>query len=394
MNSFQKDCSARIQSVQSPIIPTIAAKIRETPGTISLGQGVVYYGPPAQALERMKASLQNPTNNIYGEVQGSPELRQAIAGKLVRENRVELDGSALVVSAGSNMAFYNAVLAISEPGDEVIIAHPYYFNHEMAITMAGCKPVAIPVDNDYQLGIESVTAAVNDHTKAIVTISPNNPTGAIYPEDTLRSINNLCRERGIYHISDEAYEYFVYGSKKHFSPGSIPGASAHTLSLYSLSKSYGFAGWRIGYMVVPVHLLDAIVKIQDTVLICPTMVSQTAAIGALDAGVAYCETKMTQIRSMRAEVLNRLTDLGDLAMPVVSDGAFYVLLNLRKNIDDLALVDRLIRRYRVAVIPGSAFGITQGCYLRIAYGALDPKSVEEGMNRLVNGIQELISGPY
>ena len=130
-------------------------------------------------------------------------------------------------------------------------------------------------------------AAITPRTRAIVTISPNNPSGAVYPKATLAAVNALCSERGIYHISDEAYEYFVYDGAEHFSPASLPGATEHTISLYSFSKAYGFASWRIGYMVIPEALTVAVRKAQDTILICPPVVSQHAALGALAAPADY-----------------------------------------------------------------------------------------------------------
>src|SRR5262249_18275058 len=156
---------------------------------------------------------------------------------------------------------------------ELVLQVPYYFNHEMAITMASCQPVLVPADSNYQLQPKLIRAAITKRTKAVVTVSPNNPTGAVYPEDALREVNQLCRDHGIYHIHDEAYEYFTYNGARHFSPGSIPGAEAYTISLYSLSKAYGFASWRIGYMVAPNHLIEAINKIQDTILICAPVIS-------------------------------------------------------------------------------------------------------------------------
>ena len=173
-------------------------------------------------------------------------------------------------------------MATTSPGDEVILPVPFYFNHEMAIEMAGCRAVRVPTDDRYQLRVDAIASAVTDRTRAIVTISPNNPSGAVLGEQDLRAVNALCRERGIYHFSDEAYEYFTYGGARHVSPGSFPDAVGHTISLYSLSKAYGFAGWRIGYMVYPEHLDAAMMKSQDTILICPTVASQLAAVAALD----------------------------------------------------------------------------------------------------------------
>ena len=182
------------------------------------------------------------------------------------------------------MGFVNAVLAITDPGDEIILNTPYYFNHEMAITMADCKAVCVPTDENYQLRPEPIEKAITTRTRAVVTISPNNPSGAVYPEKTLRQVNDLCRRHGIYHISDEAYEYFIYDGARHFSPGSIAGSSQHTISLFSLSKAYGFASWRIGWMVIPERLFRPIRKIQDTILICPPVISQWAAVGAMRVG--------------------------------------------------------------------------------------------------------------
>ena len=155
--------------------------------------------------------------------------------------------------------------------------------------MASCRPVAVATDDRYQLRLDAIRAAITPRTRAIVTISPNNPSGAVYPEADLRAVNALCAERGLYHITDEVYEYFTYDPATHTSAGSATGAAAHTISIYSLSKAYGFASWRIGYMVVPEALALAVNKIQDTMLICAPHISQAAAIGALRAGRAYCD---------------------------------------------------------------------------------------------------------
>ena len=252
---------SRMDAVQSPIIPAVAAIIQSHPGTISLGQGVVYYPPPPEAIAQITTFLANPDHHKYQAVEGIAPLLEQIAVKLKRENGIAIDPQRqVVVTAGSNMGFLNAVLAITHPGDEIILQTPYYFNHEMAVTIAGCRPILVATDERYQLHPEAIAQAITNRTRAIVTISPNNPTGVVYPEAALRQVNDLCRDRGIYHINDEAYEYFTYDGAQHFSPGSIADSSEHTLSLYSLSKAYGFASWRIGYMVIPAHLLAAVMK--------------------------------------------------------------------------------------------------------------------------------------
>ena len=382
--------SFRIRSVQTPIIPVVGELIRQHPGTISLGQGVVWYPPPSEAFDRIGDMLADASLHKYQAVYGIPALLELIEAKLRQENGIELSGSRIVVTAGGNMAFINALLAVADAGDEVILQTPYYFNHEMAITMANCRPVLVPTDENYQLQPQRIAEAITERTRAIVTISPNNPTGAVYPESALREVNELCRARGIYHIHDEAYEYFTYGDARHFSPGSIAGAGEHTISLYSLSKAYGFASWRIGFMVIPEHLFSAVNKIQDTILICPPVVSQFAAAGAMKVGAGYCRQKVEQLAEVRQLVLTELEQLKDCAIIPPSDGAFYFFLKLNSDLPPLALVERLVKEHRVAAIPGSAFGI-EGCYLRVAYGALQRETVTEGVGRLVKGVKTILS---
>ena len=380
--------NSRMEAVQSPIIPVIGQLIRDNPGTISLGQGVVFYPPPPQAIDALSQFFANPQNHQYKLVQGIPQLLEIIRKKLGIENGIAVtDKNAVVVTAGGNMAFMNAILAITSMGDEIILNTPYYFNHEMAIRMADCQPVLVETDSNYQLQPQVIAAAITDKTRAIVTISPNNPTGAVYSESDLRTINKICRERGIYHISDEAYEYFTYGNSKHFSTGSIPDSENYTISLYSLSKAYGFASWRIGYMVIPGHLLSAVRKIQDTILICPPVVSQYAACGALQAGINYCQNYLPQIDKNRNKIREELQVIADIATVSNADGAFYFFVKVNIDIDDFELVKTLIEKYRVAVLPGTTFGMTDGCYLRIACGASDYTTATEGIKRLVKGLR-------
>jgi aspartate/methionine/tyrosine aminotransferase len=260
----------------------------------------------------------------------------------------------------------------------------------MAIQMAGCRAVAVPTNDRYQLRLDAIQSALTPRTRAIVTISPNNPSGAVFSETSLREVNALCRDHGMYHIADEAYEYFTYGDARHISPGSFAGASGHTVSIYSLSKAYGFAGWRIGYMAFPDHLASAMLKSQDTILICPPVISQVAALAAVEVGRAYCEPFVRELAETRGAVLEMLRELGPLARVPPADGAFYCLLNVNTEMDPLVLTERLIREHRVAVMPGPPFGLTSGCYLRVAFGALQRETVTEGIGRLVTGLRAIL----
>lgn len=379
-------------AVQAPVIPIVAELIRTNPGTISLGQGVVSYGPPPQAVERLRSFLQSAENHKYQAVHGIPLLRELLERKLREENHVGLGPHrAIVVTAGANMGFLNAILAITDVEEEVILVQPYYFNHEMAIRIAGARPIPVASDEQYQLRIEALAAAVTPRTRAIVTVSPNNPTGAVYPEADLRAVNELCRQHGLYHISDEAYECFTWEGTQHFSPASLPDGDGHTIGLYSLSKSHGFASWRIGYMVIPRHLFEPIRKIQDTNLICPPVVSQWAAVGALEAGREYCLSQRPTIAAARRIMLDALTAAEDVCCVPAAAGAFYLLINIPTQADSAQVVERLVREHRVAVIPGATFGVKERCALRVSYGPLTETTATDGAQRLVRGLRAIVA---
>ena len=382
--------SRRISDIQSPIIPIVADLIKKTPGTISLGQGVVCYKPPQSALQRATQINDSLDNHLYSTVEGQAELRQCISEKLEDENRIDLtNGQKVVVTAGANMAFINAIMAITDRDDEIILLKPCYFNHEMAIRMINCKVIMVDTDSEYQPVIENIVSAITAKTKAIVTVSPNNPSGAVYPETTLSAINNLCKENGIYHISDEAYEYFTY-DEKHFSTASLPDSQEHTISLYSLSKAYGFASWRIGYMVVPEHLFLSVKKIQDTNLICPPRICQEAAIAAMKEGKNYTLSHINQIKAVREKLYSALQSINKIGTTANSSGAFYYFVKLNTNLTGVQLVEQLIEKHKIAVIPGETFGMNDGCYIRIAYGALDKNISETGIQRLIDGLKAII----
>lgn len=381
-----------MRAVQDPIVPIVGRWIGETPGTISLGQGLVSYGPPPAALEAARAFGDAPGDHLYGPVEGEPDLVAAIEHKLETENGIRVRPAArVVVTAGGNMAFLNAVLATGDPGDEYLLPAPYYFNHEMAVTIAGCRPVPVPTRRDFQLDLDAIERAVTPRTRAVVTVSPNNPSGAVYPEADLRALAALCARHGLFHFHDEAYEYFTYDGVTHHSPGRAPEVAVHTISLFSLSKAYGFAGWRIGYMVVPAALFEAVNKIQDTNLICPPIVSQRAAMAALRVGRRYAGPHVAGLAARRDRVKDLLSRLGGLVEVPPAAGAFYFLVRVRTRMPDVDLVERLIREFRVAVLPGSAFGLrdASSAAVRLSYGAVEGTILDEALARLVAGIRAL-----
>ena len=382
--------SARLTAVQTPVIPIVTQWMAETPGTISLGQGMVAYGPPDAAMQAARQFPQSSDEHRYGRVEGLPELVDIFEAKLAAENHIRVQPhSRTVITAGSNLGFMNAVLAIADPGDEFIFPLPYYFNHCMAVTMANCRTVGVRTLPDYQLDLDAIARAITPRTRAVVTCSPNNPTGAVYSEMSLRAVNDLCRERGVFHIHDEAYEYFTYDNTVNFSPGSIDGAEAHTISLYSLSKGYGMASWRIGFMVIPELLWPAVNKIQDTLLICTPQISQRVAIAAMQIGSSYPRTHAARIGALRPRVHAALTDPSVPCETADVHGAFYHFVRVRTSMDSMRLSERLVREHKVAVIPGDAFGVTDVCAMRVSFGALDEATVDEGLGRLTRGLREI-----
>ena len=385
----------RMEGVDTPIIPTIAAFVRNNPGTISLGQGVVNYGPPPQAIAALPSLMVDGSLHKYLGVSGHPGFIEAIHNKLAQENQIKLGTDAMVmVTAGSNMAFLNSVLAVADPGDEFILPMPFYFNQEMAIRMCGCIPVPVPTHADWSLDVAAMAAAITPRTRAILTVSPNNPTGAVYSEASLRAVNALCAQHGLYHFSDEAYEYFTYEGAKHFSPASIPGAMKHTLSFYSMSKNYGMASWRVGYVIFPANLFDAMNKVQDTNLICAPMPSQLLALEALKLGRNWVEPKVKALSEVRQTVYKTLEDLGDLVQFPQTQGAFYVLMKLpglAQGIQAIEFNRVMTEKFKVASIPGFAFGLTntqEANYQRLSYGALEAASVAEGVQRYVAAVKD------
>jgi aspartate/methionine/tyrosine aminotransferase len=395
----------RLDGVLRPVIPQISALVRTTPGCLSLAQGMVSWGPPpgvADAVAQAAAELaagDAAALNAYGAMAGDPALLEAIRRDLTAPTRaggpLDLAGAELLVTAGSNMAFNAIAQVILDPGDEVILPLPWYFNHVMAVQLAAGVPVGVPAglvpDPD------RLAAAITPRTRAIVTVSPANPSGVVIPGEVLAAINRLCAERGLFHISDEAYAAFVHGSEPHHPPGRIRGSGRHTITLHSLSKAYGMAGWRLGHAAVPRQLLAGLAQVQDTVLICPPRLTQRAAMAALAAGPDWLAPRVASLRERRALVLEAVASARDRGLPIsleiVPDGAFYALLSCATPLGGEALVERLLLDHGVAALPGEAFGLERGkgaSLLRLSYGMLEPPQLAEAMDRLLVGLRELL----
>jgi len=391
------DAARRLDAVQTPVIPTLGRLIRETPGCLNLGQGMVSWGPPPEvrtALAAVAAEAATtpagrpaPEFDPYGPVGGEPVLLAAIAEHLQSRHGLNSHGSTVMVTAGSNMAFQALAQVICDPGDEVLLPVPYYFNHAMAIQLAGGVPR--PVQAGVDVDPEQLAAAIGPRTRAVVTISPNNPSGAVLGRERLLAINALCERHQLLHIHDEAYAAFHHGLEAPWSPGSHPGAEGHTVTLQSLSKSHGMAGWRVGWMVAPSSLAAALAKVQDTSLICPPRLSQRAAALALSGDWAWMEAPMAALRRRRQQLLAML-DRSDRPWRFLApaDGAFYGLLAMDSPLSADQAMERLVREHGVAVVSGSSFGL-EGCCLRISYGMLEGEAFTTAIERLASGLEAL-----
>ena len=387
----------RLAAVQTPVIPTLGRLIRETPGCLNLGQGMVSWGPPAEVRAALSAVARDAEAaatdqamaalDPYGPVSGDPELLNAINDHLRIRHGLNPAASTVMVTAGSNMAFQALALVLCDPGDEVLLPVPYYFNHAMAIQLAGGVPR--PVQAGVQVDPQALELAIGPRTRAVVTISPNNPSGAVLSRERLIAINELCARHGLLHIHDEAYAAFHHGGEGPWSPGSRPGAAAHTVTLQSLSKSHGMAGWRVGWLVAPDSLAADLAKVQDTSLICPPRLSQRAAATALRGDWAWMEAPMADLRRRRQQLLERLDPQGrPWRWQAPADGAFYGLLELDSPLSADEAMERLVREHGVAVVSGDSFGL-EGCCLRISYGMLQGEAFALAIERLASGLEAL-----
>ena len=392
----------RLGSVLNPVIPILAALLKDHPTALSLGQGMVSWGPPDAVRDCLRDACRNASGcDQYGAVEGDQELLQALREKLAGIERIDLEGSALIVTAGSNMAFHAIAQVICDPGSEVIVPTPYYFNHVMAIQLAGGQPVA--VDAGILPDPDQLAAAITERTRAIVTISPGNPSGAVLPEERLKAINQLCARYGLFHLHDEAYMGFCHGEIPHWSPGSLSGSGHHTVTLRSFSKSHGMAGWRLGYMAAPQQIRPALAKVQDTIAICPSRPMQRAALAAVNVPDNWVKDKVMtlQAKRLRMQELFRCND-SPWRLLGPCDGALYGLVGLdaagasartAAGASDqeqgcAELMQVLVRRFGVGVLSGQSFGLAASSF-RISYGMLEEQAFEQAMQRLLKGLNTL-----
>lgn len=332
----------------------------------------------------------------YVATAGVPELRQAICRKLLRDNGLEYAPEQICVSTGAKQALFNAVMAVTNPGDEVIIPTPGWVSYVEMVKLVGGIPVCVPCRDDFQLDIEAIQAAVTPKTAAIIINTPNNPTGAIYGLDSLQAIADLAVENDFYVISDEIYEKLAYGGCKHYSIAALsPEIYERTIVINGMSKAYRMTGWRCGYSAAPRHLAAGINGLQGHMTSNSTTFVQWAAIEALEQGEAEVQAMVEEFVKRRDYAYERVSKLPHVVC-TKPDGAFYLMPDVSwyygKKAGDKVIRDSfdmseyLLQEYHVAVVPGGAF-MSPGT-LRIAY-TNSLEEIKRGLDRVEEALSKL-----
>ena len=328
-------------------------------------------GTPDHINEAAIKAIKDGLVGGYSEGAGLVRLRQAIVEKLERDNNIEADISHILITVGAIEGLAAAVMAIVDPGDEVILFSPTYSTHIRQVVIASGKPVMVPTieEDGYALDFDAVKKAITPKTRAIMCCSPNNPTGTVFSEDELRQLADLALKHNLVIITDEAYEYFVYDDARHFSLASIPEMKKHVISCYTFTKTYAMTGWRIGYLHADQAYIPQITKAHIPFAICAPVVSQYAALAALE-GPQNCVTEFRDhYREARNLMCDRLDDLKEIFDYQRPDGSYLMFprILLDEGKDSMTFCKNLLLKGKVSTTPGVAFGPTGEAHLRLSF---------------------------
>lgn len=317
----------------------------------------------------------------YTPAAGIPELREAISAKLKADNNLDYDPRHIIVNSGAKHSCMNAIMAVIEEGDEVIIPAPYWVSYPEMVRLAGGVPVMVETkeENGWKLTPEEFEANMSGLTKMVIINSPGNPTGALYSADELRALGEVALLEDIVIMSDEIYEKLVYGEAKHVSIASLSKELYDlTITIGGFSKAYSMTGWRIGYIAAPKAIAEAISKLQGHTTSNACTFAQYGALAALQEESSFINDLREEYDMRRQFMLARLNAIPNVSV-VAPEGAFYFFVNCEQlGIKSVNLCDKLLNRYRVAAVPGVAFG-NDNC-IRLSYcTTLDV--LNEGLNR-------------
>ncbi|MHC5080894.1 MAG: pyridoxal phosphate-dependent aminotransferase [Planctomycetota bacterium] len=356
---------------------------------ISLSAGEPDFNVPEIIAKGVFQAIEERRNR-YTPVPGIPELRKRLAEKFASENRLDYAPEEILVAAGAKHAIFNGLNALVNPGDVVLVPSPYWVSYPPQVALMGGKCAFIPctLEEGYRLSPEAVESACTPETRILILNSPNNPTGAVYPEEDLARIAEIAVAKDLFVISDEIYEKLVYGTARHVCIASLhPGMRERTLTVNGFSKSWAMPGWRLGYCAGPKPLIDAMIKIQGHSTSNAPSLIQYAVLDALRSDGAPVEAMRIEFEKRR-DLLCRRLDAVDGVTIHVPDGAFYILagvadrlpatLDGREIRDGTALAMALLEIAHVATVPGEAFGAPGA--LRFSYAAA-PEDLEKGVER-------------
>jgi len=335
----------------------------------------------------------------YTASSGIIELREAIAAKLKRDNNLDCDPDDILVSPGAKASIFFLLMTICDPRDEVLIPSPYWVSYTSQVEMVDAFPILLPTRaaSNFKISAEQLEEALESlsNPKALILNSPNNPTGSIYKKKELEKIAAVCVKHNIMIISDEIYEKLIYDGKKHVSIATISDeVREHTVVINGVSKAYAMTGWRLGYAAGPTDIIQRAARIQGHTTSCVNSITQKAAIVALnecDGSVAEMRDEFQKRRDFLVDELNKIPNL-TCRLP---RGAFYAMPNISYYIHNnkldikncVEMCEYLLKKYKVAIVPGSAFGADK--YVRFSY-ATSMENIEEGIKRFKQGLIDSI----
>jgi aspartate aminotransferase len=391
----------RLKTLAPSATLAVQAKAKELKSrgvdVISFGAGEPDFDTPARIKDAAQRAMQKGQTK-YTEVAGILELRQAIATKLKRDNGLDYEPAEVLVSCGAKHTLYNVVVALVNPGDEVLVPSPFWVSYPEQVQLLGGVPVAVKTDEatGFDLDPDRLRDAVTPRTKLVVINSPNNPTGAVFSRERLEAVAKLAVERGFWIVSDECYEALTFEGR-HVSIASFsPEVKARTIVVNTCSKAYAMTGWRIGYAAAPRPLIKAMTDVQSQVTSNPSSIAQWAAVEALSGPqdeVAKMAGEFDRRRHLIVEGLNAIPGI----TCVMPKGAFYAFANvaglLGKRTKDGAVLKGsvdvaafLLEHARVALVPGQDFG--SDAHVRLSY-ATGADLIREGLTRIDNAVRAL-----
>lgn len=356
---------------------------------ISLGPGEPDFGPPRHVIAAAKRALEKGFTH-YSPIEGRKELREALAKKLKKENRIDADPDDIVVTCGSNEAIMLALMSSIDPGEAALIPDPGFVAYAPATEMLNGVPVPIATRSidKWHVSPKTIIWQLKEpkRVRALILNSPNNPTGAVYTRRTLEMIADIAIEHDFMIISDEAYEKFVYG-KKHISPASLNGMEDYVLTLQSFSKTYGMPGFRLGYAAGPSKVIKAMTDLHLYSTICAPTMSQVAGLAALTGPQGDIKKHVADYQKRRDYLCKRLAGMDQFSC-VVPDGAFYVFAKYSSEMSSTRFAHWLLEKAKVAVVPGRDFGRYGEGHVRFSFATAMPL-IKKAMDRIERVVGKL-----